>query len=141
MPFFVRVSAVLYSSNFTPRPIISSTTARTSVTWKTAWVNSPDHLASAGQTGDEFRGPQPHHYLIGSVVHKRSRARVQPGAMTSKIEDYAIIGDTKTVAVVDLTGSIDCWCVPRIDSGAELEQEVRIYPIRTIHEQTSTPSA
>src|SRR5580704_2959415 len=34
------------------------------------------------------------------------------------IEDYALIGDTKTVALIDLTGSIDWWCAPRINSGA-----------------------
>ena len=38
--------------------------------------------------------------------------------MASRIEDYAIVGDTETVALVDLSGSVDWWCVPRIDSGA-----------------------
>jgi len=38
--------------------------------------------------------------------------------MTSKIEDYAIIGEPKTVALVHLTGSIDWCCARQIDSRA-----------------------
>src|SRR5437867_3494656 len=38
--------------------------------------------------------------------------------MSAPLENYALIGDAETVALVDRGGSVDWFCVPRCDSGA-----------------------
>jgi GH15 family glucan-1,4-alpha-glucosidase len=38
--------------------------------------------------------------------------------VSTRLEDYGLLGDRRTAALVSRAGSVDWWCTPRFDSGA-----------------------
>ena len=82
-----------------------------------------DHYA---QTLDD---PEPYLREFNRAVAKRLpevRARDRESvAMLERIEDYGIVGDLQTAALVGRTGSVDWLCFPRFDSGVVLRRAAR----------------
>jgi GH15 family glucan-1,4-alpha-glucosidase len=55
--------------------------------------------------------------MYGERMGRRNLS-VKDGGMALPLEDYAVLGDTHTAALVGKDGSIDWLCLPRFDSGA-----------------------
>src|SRR5258706_7156779 len=55
---------------------------------------------------------------VSVVIRDEPTASRASFRAVSALEDYALLGDRRTAALVSRTGSVDWWCAPRFDAPA-----------------------